>query len=98
VYWKTTSLKVNHLDPDAALPSRIQRTFVDDATLVRALKIYCYHRQANALDFINDVSVLAQFASITANARAIDRWSRTTGQLPAELPKEMVPEGSGEVA
>jgi hypothetical protein len=98
VHAKTTSQKVNDLDPDAALPSRVQRALADDATLVRALKIYPHHTQANALDFINDVSALGYFASITADARAIDRGSRPTGPLPAELPEEMVPEGSGEVA
>jgi hypothetical protein len=102
VHGKTTSQKVNDLDPNAALPSRVQRTFVDDATLVRGPKIYRHHTQANALDFINDGSALGYFASITADARAIDRGSRTTGplpsELPEELPEEMVPEGSGEVA
>jgi hypothetical protein len=58
VHGKTTSLKVNDLDPDAAFPRRVHGTFVDDATLVRALKIDRHHTQANALDFINGVSAL----------------------------------------
>ena len=34
---------------------RYQYTAIDDATRVRALKVYRRHTQANAIDFINDV-------------------------------------------
>lgn len=34
---------------------RFQYTVIDDATRIRALKIYTRHTQQNAIDFINDV-------------------------------------------
>ena len=34
---------------------RYQYTAIDDATQIRALKVYRRHTQANAIDFINDV-------------------------------------------
>lgn len=34
---------------------RFQYTAIDDATRVRALKVYEHHTQANAIDFVNHV-------------------------------------------
>lgn len=34
---------------------RFQYTAIDDATSIRALKIYCLHTQANAIDFVDYV-------------------------------------------
>lgn len=41
--------------PDGQRIKRFQYTAIDDATRIRALKIYEKHNQANAIDFINYV-------------------------------------------
>lgn len=43
------------LDKDGKAIKRYQYTAIDDATRIRALKIYDRHNQANAIDFINSV-------------------------------------------
>lgn len=42
-------------DKDGKAIKRYQYTAIDDATRIRALKIYDQHNQANAIDFINSV-------------------------------------------
>ena len=42
-------------DPQAQKVRRFQYTAIDDATRIRALKIYERHTQDNAIDFINYV-------------------------------------------
>ncbi|QGN76971.1 Integrase core domain protein [Piscirickettsia salmonis] len=42
-------------DEDGKRIKRYQYTAIDDATRIRALKIYSKHTQANAIDFINYV-------------------------------------------
>lgn len=42
-------------DQNGKQVKRYQYTAIDDATRIRALKIYDRHNQANAIDFVNDV-------------------------------------------
>ena len=46
---------LNFQDNDGKKVRRYQYTAIDDATRIRALKVYEKHTQTNAIDFINDV-------------------------------------------
>ena len=58
---------------------RYQYTAIDDATRVRALKIYRRHTQANAIDFMNYVVERFPFSDQASTNR---QWSRVPGVVP----------------
>ena len=54
-------VKINIFIRDGKKIKRIQYTAIDDATRIRALKIYDKHTQANAIDFVDYVIKLFPF-------------------------------------